>query len=147
MKAGLIVCATVALGYAVSAVPSQIPHAAPRAVFEKIKVTIDIKPGDEPTTMDPKSGGLVPVAILSTPDFTAAAVDTATVRFGAKGTEAAVMRAMAEDVNKDGRVDLLMLFRNSETGVACGHTSASLTGKTKDGTEIFGSEALRTEGC
>ena len=37
-----------------------------------IRVTIDIKPGDTPTTIEPGRQGVIPIAILTTPQFDAA---------------------------------------------------------------------------
>ena len=114
---------------------------------EAIEVTIDIKPGDEPTVMDPRSEGMIPVAILSSPDFDATSVDPGSVRFGANGDEAAPVRSMTEDIDQDGDTDLMFLFRAAQTNIACGDTSASLTGKTRAGQAIAGSESFTTEGC
>ncbi len=114
---------------------------------EAIEVTIDIKPGDEPTVMDPRSEGMIPVAILSSPDFDATSVDPGSVRFGANGDDAAPVRSMTEDVDQDGDTDLMFLFRAMQTNIACGDTSASLTGKTRSGQAIAGSESFTTEGC
>lgn len=131
-----------------------ITHAATgdsvRAVTQKAtkrRVTIDIKPGDEPTMMDPKSRGMLPVALLSTKDFDAAALDLASVRFGATGKEATAVRSMVEDVNRDGTSDRIFLFRMTETGIDCSHTSASLTGSTTKGEAFEGSESFKTNGC
>ena len=115
---------------------------------EAIEVMIDIKPGDEPTLMDPSSEGMIPVAILSSPDFDAiSSVDPGSVRFGANGDDAAPVRSMTEDVDQDGDTDLMFLFRAPQTNIACGDTSASLTGKTRSGQAIAGSESFTTEGC
>ncbi len=114
---------------------------------EAIEVTIDIKPGDEPTVMDPRSEGMIPVAILSSPDFDATSVDPGSVRFGANGDDAAPVRSMTEDIDQDGDTDLMFLFRAPQTNIACGDTSASLTGKTRSVQAIAGSESFTTEGC
>ena len=114
---------------------------------EALEVTIDIKPGDEPTVMDPRSEGMIPVAILSSPDFDATSVDPGSVRFGANGDDAAPVRTMTEDIDQDGDTDLMFLFRAPQTNIACGDTSASLTGKTRSGQAIAGSESFNTEGC
>ena len=114
---------------------------------EAMEVTIDIKPGDEPTVMDPRSEGMIPVAILSTDDFDATSVDPASVRFGANGDDAAPVRSMTEDIDQDGDTDLMFLFRAVQANIKCGDTSASLTGKTRAGQPIAGSESFTTEGC
>ena len=52
---------------------------SPAEVPSTIEVDIDIKPGSDPNSINLKSNGLVPVAILSTIDFKATAVDPGTV--------------------------------------------------------------------
>jgi len=74
-------------------------------------------------------------------------VNAATVRFAAAGTEATPLRFSLEDVNRDGRPDLLLQSRTRDTHIACGNTSASLTGQTFSGQEIEGTDAIITVGC
>jgi hypothetical protein len=112
-----------------------------------IKIAIDIKPGSEPAPINPKSKGKIPVAILTTDTFDATTVNPATARFGATGTEAAPVLVAVEDVNGDGRPDLLLHFNTQDTGIQCGDTSASLTGKTFSGQAIQGSDSIQTVGC
>jgi hypothetical protein len=51
------------------------------------------------------------------------------------------------DVNKDGRPDLLLHFRTQDSGIECGDTSASLTGRTVKGEPMQGSDTITTVGC
>lgn len=115
--------------------------------FPVITVVIDIKPGSFPNSINPKSKGTIPVAILTTATFDATTVDPATVRFGRTGTEAASVHAALEDVDLDGDTDLILHFNTQTTGIQCGDTSASLTGETLDGQMIQGSDAINTVGC
>jgi hypothetical protein len=124
-------------GYAVSFTP----------MFPVIEVDIDIKPGGFPNSINPKSEGVIPVAILTTATFDATTVDSTTVLFGATGTEAAPVQSALEDVDRDGDTDMILHFKTQETGIACGDTSASLTGETFGGQRIEGSDAIRTVGC
>lgn len=96
-----------------------------------LEIEIDIKPGNEDNSINLKSNGVIPVAILTTSDFDALTVDPSTVRFGKTGTEAAPMHegGHVEDVDKDGDNDLLFHFRTQETGLQEGDTEAYLTGK------------------
>ena len=112
-----------------------------------LPVTIDIKPGSFPNSIDPRSRGVLPVAILTTATFDAAAVEPATVRFGSTGRETPPLRSALEDVNGDGHLDLLLHFATQATGIECGNTSASLTGKTFGGQWIEGSDSMSTVGC
>jgi hypothetical protein len=112
-----------------------------------IPVAIDIKPGSNPNSINPASNGVIPVAVLTDAAFDAASLDVATVRFGATGAEAAPVHSAMEDVDGDGDLDLVLHFRAQQTGLACGATSASLTGKTAGGQSILGSDAVNTAGC
>ena len=112
-----------------------------------INVSIDIKPDEFPNSVNPRSEGKIPVAILTTDTFDATTVDSTTVRFGATGTEAASEQFTLEDVNGDGKLDLLLHFKTQATGIQCGETSASLAGKTVSGQAIEGSDFIKTEGC
>lgn len=111
-----------------------------------LRATIDIKPGDEVTTLEDREG-MIPVLITTTPQFNAETVDVDSIRIGPNGTEAAPVRSMVEDVDKDGDVDRMVLFRVREMGVKCGVKAMRLTGKTNDGRSFEGSEAVRIDGC
>ncbi len=117
-----------------------VEPAAPQAA-------IDIKPGSATNPINPKSRGMIPVAILTTDSLDATMVDPATVRFGRSGSEAAVAKSAQEDVDGDGRLDLILHFRTQQTGIRCGDTSAALTGETLSGEPVLGSDAITTVGC
>ncbi|HEV8608841.1 MAG TPA: hypothetical protein VGS98_02060 [Thermoanaerobaculia bacterium] len=110
-------------------------------------VAIDIKPGGFPNSINPRSHGRIPVAILTTDSFDATTVDPTTVRFGATGTEAAPIRWALEDGDGDGDTDLILYFSTEATGIECGDTNASLTGETVGGQEIEGLDSVNTVGC
>jgi hypothetical protein len=112
-----------------------------------IPVSIDIYPGTSPNLFNVKSTGLTPVAILTTASFDASTVDPSSVRFGATGTEAAPSKYSLQDVNGDGKLDLVLQFPTQSTKIACGMTSGKLTGKTKSGVSIIGSDSIQTVGC
>jgi putative serine esterase DUF676 len=110
-------------------------------------VDIDIKPGSDPNSINPKSKGVIPVAILSTDTIDATTVNPLSVFFGPNGATEAHGKGHIEDVDGDGHDDLVLHFRTQETGIACSNTSASLTGETFDGLPIEGSNSIRTVGC
>lgn len=103
------------------------------------------------------------MAILSTATFDATSVDADSVRFGKTGTETAEVhkdeqgsaRRHVEDVNNDGRLDMVFHFRFRDSGFSCADIPADqmsvtltafLTGKTPDGTPIKGEDSLRLVG-
>ncbi|NIS81010.1 MAG: hypothetical protein GTO14_12565 [Anaerolineales bacterium] len=105
-------------------------------------VNIDIMPGSDPNTINPRSKGVIPVAILTTDTFDATTVDPDTVAFGPDGAEIVHPSGHVEDVDGDADLDLLLHFRTQETGIQCGDTEASLWGETFDGTPIEGSDSI-----
>jgi hypothetical protein len=112
-----------------------------------VEVSLDIKPGSAANPSNPKSNGVIPVAIVTTNSFDATTVDPMTVRFGPKGAKEAHNTGHIEDVNHDGDSDLVLHFKARATGIKCGDTSASLTGATFDGDLIEGTDIIRTVGC
>jgi hypothetical protein len=114
-----------------------------------INVSIDIKPGSFPNSINPKSKGKIPVAILTTDSFEATTVDPLSVRFGPGGAVEAHGKGHVEDGDGDGdgALDLVLHFNTRNTGIACGATSVSLTGQTIYGQRIEGADMIQTVGC
>ena len=114
-----------------------------------IEVEIDIKPGGTPNSINCNNpNGVIPVAILSTDTFDATTVDHTTVTFeGASETHVdkrtGLARRHEEDVNGDGRTDLVFHFRLRDADLGCGSTEARLEGETFDGQRIFGVDSVR----
>jgi hypothetical protein len=110
-----------------------------------INVSIDIKPGSDVNSINPDSQGKIAVAILSKPDFNAPEmVDWGSLKFGETGTEVLSLAfCTVEDVNADGRPDLVAHFYTQQTGFETGDTQGYLKGQTIDGTPLSGSDAVR----
>jgi hypothetical protein len=106
-----------------------------------IPVTIDIKPGSDPNSININSRGVIPVAVLTTEEFDAGDVDAGTVRFGPSGAYAE--QYALEDVDDDGDIDLILHFRTQDAGIGAGDTEAALTGETLEGRKIEGSDSVR----
>ena len=73
-------------------------------------VQIDIKPGSDTNPINPKSKGVVPVAVLSSADFDATSILPSTVHFAG----ADPVRWTIEDVNGDSINDMLFFFNTQE---------------------------------
>ena len=86
---------------------------------------IDIKPGSDPNSINPKGKGVIPVAILTTDfGFDAATVDPGLVTFGPTGTEASPVQWAMEDVDGDGDIDMILHFKSQD----CGFSASDETG-------------------
>jgi hypothetical protein len=107
---------------------------------------IDIKPGSDPNSVNPRSKGVIPVAVLGSADFDALQVNFSTVTFGPDGASPA-HDGHVEDVNRDGFMDMVFHFKTQETGIVCGDTEATLNGETFGGTPITGTDMVNTVGC
>jgi len=120
-----------------------------------IQVSVDIKPGSSPNSINPGSNGNVPVAILTTGSFDAASVDVSQVTLGDDvGSETPVAKRnngtwMADlaDADGDGDLDLVLHFRTQalvQNGdLTAGSTSLVLNGRTTGGQRIQGSDSVR----
>jgi FG-GAP-like repeat len=112
-----------------------------------IVVTIDIKPGNFPNSINPTSKGVIPTAILTTDTFDATTVDPLSVRFGRSGARESHGRSHIEDADGDGDLDLVLHFRTQDTGIVCEDTSVFFTGETFGGQAIQGTDSIKTVGC
>jgi hypothetical protein len=119
-------------------------YRAPESVVE---ISIDIKPGGNPNSINLKSKGVVPVAILTTETFDATTLDPLSVRFGPNGAMETHGRGHMEDVDGDNDLDLVLHFKVQEIGIACGDITASLTAETFSEEEVEGADSISTIGC
>jgi len=110
-----------------------------RANEPLIEVSIDIKPGSYPNSINLKSKGVVAVAVLTTVDFDASTVDPATVEFAG----ATPLRWTLEDVDNDGDLDMLFHFDTQTLQLNENSTEATLTGETVGGQEFTGTDTVR----
>jgi hypothetical protein len=108
-----------------------------------IPVEIDIKPGSYPNSINLKSKGVIPVAILTTEDFDATTVDADTVRFGPAEAQKVHKQAHVDDVDDDGDLDLVLHFKTQDTNIEVGDDEACLVGYRYDGVEIRGCDSIR----
>lgn len=104
------------------------------------EVEIDVKPGDPPNSVNPGSKGVLPVAVLTSPDFDASTIDdTSILLMGIPP-----IRSRVEDVDGDHDLDMLFHFRTSDLGLAgkVGSVTLTLTGRTKDGLGFQGTDEV-----
>lgn len=118
--------------------------------FEPMEVEIDIKPMSDPNSINLKSKGVIPVAILSTATFDATTVDGTTVTFAGAYpihdiTDPLVIADHQHDVDLDGDIDYVFHFAVQDTSITSGETSAMLTGNTLGiPVPIWGTDSILT---
>jgi len=108
-------------------------------------VTIDIKPGSDPNSINLGSKGVVPVAILGSADFDAATVDPSTIMLAGSGVRVkgkSENYGSLEDVNDDGYLDLVVQVYTEDLTMT-GSGIAELTGQTYGGMDIYGTDSIR----
>jgi hypothetical protein len=132
--------------YAFAIDPSALPGGFQRQTLTE---AIDIKPGESPNSINPSSKGVVPVAILSAGLFDASAVDPASVRLaGATPRKRGDGKPACdlEDVNGDGRDDLVCYVKTQRLELRADDTTATLTAETFSGTPVSGTDSVDVVG-
>jgi hypothetical protein len=111
-----------------------------------ISVSIDIKPGSFPNTINLRSAGVVPVAILSSGKFDATQVNPETVSLaGAKVKligKGDKYLSHVVDINGDGLLDLLCYVTTAQFIIEPGTSVAVLEAETFDGQKIIGQDSI-----
>jgi hypothetical protein len=113
----------------------------------EITVVIDIKPGDSRNSINLRSAGVVPVAILSSPGFDATTVNPGSIRLqraGVKvGGQSGRYLCHMEDVNGDGLLDLVCQVRTDQLDLEFGDWTCVLVAETYGGRDIRGEDSVR----
>jgi hypothetical protein len=108
------------------------------------KRSIDIKPCSFPNSINLKSKGVVPVAILSSETFDAGDVNPETVIFAGAEPVKWAMEDVGYDCGaNDGLVDLLLFFKTQDLDLDADSSEALLTGYMNNGDFIWGKDAVK----
>jgi hypothetical protein len=113
---------------------------------EVITVSIDIKPNEFPNSINLGSNGVVPVVILSSSIIDATTVNPTTITLAEASVKLkgnGTPMASFQDVNADGRLDLVVQVSTTALQLSNGDTQATLTGLTFDGKSITGIDSVR----
>ena len=109
---------------------------------------MDFKPGQLPNIVDFSSDGKPIAAFLSTSTYNATKLVAGSVRLGPSGSEAAPLSSMLQDVNGDGRKDLVLSFRRSQTGLVCASTQVEMSAiDLGSGKRFYESDSVQTANC
>lgn len=102
-------------------------------------VDIDIKPGSEPNSINLKSKGVTPVAVLTDQFFNAKDVVIDSILFAGASPD----KGKFEDIDKDGDLDLILHFNTQSFQLGPTDIEAVLIGRLTDGTLIKGIDSIR----
>jgi hypothetical protein len=110
------------------------------------EVSIDIKPGSFPNSINLCAKGNVPVAIFSTAEFDATTIDPLTLTLAGasvrlKGKNKSPQISFT-DANGDGLLDLVVHIVKDELELDIDSTEAILEGITYDGERFFGRDSV-----
>jgi len=101
-------------------------------------VDIDIKPGSDPNSINLKSKGVTPVAVLTDEFFNAENIVIDSVLFA----EASPKKGKLEDADNDSDLDLMLHFKTQNLQLTPDDIEATLTGQLTDGTLIKGTDSI-----
>jgi len=111
-------------------------------------ITIDIKPGSDPNSINLCSNGAVPVAILGSDTFDVSTVNTESLRFAGAGVKVVGKKdprtlCSLEDVNGDSYLDVVCHFVMADIAAIDGESGiAKVNGELLDGKPIEGTDSV-----
>ena len=110
-------------------------------------VTIDIKPGSDPNSINLSSAGVIPVAILSSVEFDATSVDPDTIELAGARVQMAGKSGKSlchlDDVDNNNLTDLVCQVQTEWFMIAPGADVAVLKAETFGGEAIIGRDDIR----
>jgi uncharacterized protein YegL len=103
--------------------------AGARIVSDPALFVIDVKPDSEENVVNPRSRGVIPVAVMGSPIYDVSQIDAKSLSLGPGGAPAAHPRGgVLDHFDADGLLDYLNHFRTAKTGITNGDTNICLTG-------------------
>lgn len=116
--------------------PPVTVRAAAKAKFAKQPINI-------------KTKGRTPMTVFGSVSFNVATINDSTVRFGANGTESAIVPATTQTthVDKDGILDRIFYFQKSPTATPCGTTTVWIKGDLNTSGSFQGSDTVKIVPC
>lgn len=112
---------------------------------QSLMIEVQVKPGEDsgPASINLRAQGVIPVALLGSPDFDVEEIDLESLR---AGPDAATPRPHPsfEDVNGSGHLDIVAHFPTAGLGLTAGSTELCVSGRTTGGTPFNGCDAIRS---
>jgi len=108
-------------------------------------IDVDIKPGSDENCLNINGNGVIPVAVLGSPELDVANIDQGSLVLGGlnvriRGNDQP--QCGAEYVDSDGYLDLVCHFQDDASAWVADEGQAMLEGNLLDGTPIRGSDAI-----
>ena len=112
--------------------------------FGRLTMTgIDVKPGSDVNPIQLKGKGVVPIALLSSPNLDATKIDVTLLRAGPG--QAAASQSAKQDINGDGRLDLMVHFPQELLGLTAPSTQLCVSGTLPDQTTFTSCDPVRVQ--
>jgi hypothetical protein len=110
----------------------------------RVAVRIDVRPDSSANNVDPRrSSPLLPVLVYGSSTFDVRSIAAVHLQNAAPKSVSPELRR-PYDANGDGYLDRRYYFAPSATGIRCGQTSVTLTGRTSAGLRFTGTDAIHT---
>lgn len=116
------------------AVECQAPVTAP------VPVALDVHPGSANSSINTRSRGRTPMALLSVGGVEVADLAAASIEVGPAG--AAPVKVQVADIDSDGVADLLLHVRTSDLGLEAGSQDLCVTAAPEEGPAVQGCETI-----
>jgi hypothetical protein len=111
-----------------------------------LALVVDVKPGSPKNSVNPRSKGVVPVAILGSESVSVLQIDPSTLAFGPAGAAPAHRQGgHLREVNGDGIEDLVSHYRTVDSGIQRGDREVCVAGELFDGTPFLGCDNIWTD--
>jgi hypothetical protein len=111
-----------------------------------VTARIDVLPGSSTNVIHPKVKlPLIPVLVYGSNALRVRSIVKSSVRLkNAPAADVSATQSRLFDADHDGKLDRKYYFSPVKTGITCGQTSVTLTGRTKTGIHFTGTNPIRT---
>ena len=113
---------------------------------QPVTARIDVLPGTSSNVIHPKvKTPLIPVLVYGSNALNVRSIVKSSVRLqNARAADVSATRSRPFDADHDGKLDRRYYFSPVKTGITCGQTSVTLTGRTESGIHFTGTNPIQT---